>query len=71
MTDTKALRYAIATAGVKYKYVAKALGITPYSLQKKIDNRTEFKASEIATLVELLALPERKRTEIFFAAKSD
>ena len=71
MTDTNALREAIASAGLKYNFVAKALGLTPYGLQKKIENRTEFKASEIAALTDLLSLPERKRTEIFFAPRGD
>lgn len=71
MTDTKALREAIQDAGLKYKFVAESLGITPYGLQKKIENRSEFKASEIATLVELLSMPEQQRSAIFFVKISD
>lgn len=67
MTDTKRLKERIQDKGLKYTYVASRLGITPYGLQKKIENDTEFKASEIKKLYELLELSEKERTEIFFA----
>ena len=67
MTDTKMLRNAIEKSGLKYKFLAAELGITPYGLQKKIDNETEFKASELFILSELLGLTEKERSAIFFA----
>ena len=51
--------------------LAAALGLTPYGLQKKINNQTEFKASEILTLSEVLHLSEKERNAIFFAKKRD
>ena len=66
MTDSTALRDAIGKAGLKYKFVAQQLGLTPYGLAKKIDNKSDFKASEIAALSNILALSERERTHIFF-----
>lgn len=44
MTDTNALRSAIADSGLKYKALAEIMGLSPYALQMKIDNKTEFKA---------------------------
>lgn len=41
--------------GLKYKAIAEIMGLTPYALQMKIDNETEFKASEIDTLAILSA----------------
>ena len=38
MTDTKALRERIEAKGLKLKAVAEKLGITPYCLQRKINN---------------------------------
>lgn len=67
MTDTKALRDIIEEKGLKYKAVARNLGITPYGLQKKIENDTEFKASEVGKLSELLNLSTRQKERIFFA----
>ncbi len=67
MTDSVALRKAVSDSGLKYNKIAGKMGITPYSLQKKIDNETEFKASEIVRLSELLCLSEAERSSIFFA----
>lgn len=66
MTDTKALRAAIEAKGLKYKAVAAVLGLTPYGLCKKIENNTEFKASEIDKLSNLLGLSPKERDKIFF-----
>ncbi len=67
MTDTKKLKDKIRDKGLKYSYVASRLGLTPFGFQKKVENDTEFKASEIKKLYELLDLSEKERTEIFFA----
>lgn len=67
MTDTTALRKAIEETGLKYGRIAKEMGISPYTLQKKIDNIVEFKASEIKKLSSLLSLSDAERSSIFFA----
>lgn len=66
MTDSKTFRAVVSNRGMKYKTLAAGLGITPYGLQKKIDNRSEFKASEIVKLTTALQLSERERDQIFF-----
>lgn len=71
MTNSSLFREAVARAGIKYKFLAKSLGITPYGLQKKIDNKSEFKASEIYTASDLLNLSEQDRNSIFFCKMSD
>lgn len=70
MTDTNALRSAISMSGFKYKALAEILGLTPYSLQMKIDNKTEFKASEIDALANALGMDMQQRDAIFFCRKS-
>ena len=68
MTDTERLNELINKSGYKKKYIAEQLGVTPFGLDKKITNVTEFKASEIGTLCNLLqikTLSEKER--IFFA----
>lgn len=67
MTDTKMLRTTIESRGLKYKYIADELGITPYGFQKKAENDSEFKASEIKKLSELLELSLDEKEQIFFA----
>ena len=70
MTDTNALRSIIADSGLKYKAIAEIMGLTPYALQMKIDNETEFKASEIDTLANTLGMDMQQRDSIFFCKKS-
>ena len=69
MTDTQALRDIIQKRGLKYYAVAEKLGITPYSLQKKIDNVTEFRPSEIVRLAQVLDISKDSVNRIFFAMK--
>ena len=66
MTDSNALRKAIKSSGLKYCALAQAIGITTYSLQKKINNVTDFKASEIAVLAKALDLKGEALNRIFF-----
>lgn len=51
MTNTLELEAAIVRAGFTKREVAKMLGLSEMGLYKKIHNITEFKASEITTLV--------------------
>lgn len=67
MTDTVKFREAVAEKGLKYKYIAEKLNMTRQSLQQKIENDSEFKASEIKALQELLELSVTERDAIFFA----
>lgn len=68
MTDTEALRKRIKESGFKLVYVAQCLGITAYSLQKKIDNETEFKVSEVDRLAKLLGMSLAEKDAYFFAS---
>lgn len=67
MTDTKMLRDKINDRGLKYSFVAEQLGLTAYGFQRKVENDSEFKASEIQRLYILLDLSEEERNAIFFA----
>lgn len=66
MTDSTMLRTWVARKGYKLKAVAARLGITPYTLQKKMKNQSEFKASEIAAFVTDLGMTLDERDQIFF-----
>lgn len=70
MTDTVALRSVIAHSGLKYKALAEIIGLSAYALQMKIDNETEFKASEIDALANALGMSSQQRDSIFFYRKS-
>lgn len=71
MTNTKKLRALILECGLTQEQVAAHLGITPASLNYKINNKREFKASEIKALAELLNIPNEDVTGIFFTRDVD
>lgn len=69
MTNTNLLIQKINDSGYKRSYIAKAIGLkSTYGLSKKINNETEFKASEINALCEILKIDSAEEKEaIFFA----
>lgn len=71
MTNTLLLREAIDKSGLKHGYISDCLGITYQAFLNKINNKTEFKASEILTLSKILRLSVRERNDIFFAVNVD
>lgn len=66
MTNTNLLRKKIDESGYKLRFVASKLGITYQGFLKKINNETEFKASEMQILRELLNLTDAEFEQIFF-----
>lgn len=71
MTDSAALRGLIAKRGLKLKYVADAVHLSRYGLQLKIDNKNEFKTSEVAILCGLLNIKSLEDKERIFFANID
>lgn len=65
MTNTSLLRKKLDESGYKLRFIAKQLGITYQGFLKKINNETEFKASEIQALKEFLNLTDEERDKIF------
>lgn len=69
MTNTEMLRRIIKESGLKLEYIAAQLEISRFSLSKKIENETEFKASEIQKLCDVLRISNNEDKEaIFFAS---
>lgn len=67
MTNTLMLEMTIRRAGLTKKEVARRLGLIAMGLHQKINNITEFKASEIAQLYDLLNLSSlEEQQQIFF-----
>ena len=72
MTNTALLESIIAGSGLKKSYIAKILGVTLETLIRKIKNASEFKASEIDKLCQLLAIDDPNLKEaVFFAPGVD
>lgn len=67
VTDTLKLVMAIKKAGLTQNEVAKRLGLSVMGFYQKMNNITEFKASEIAELYNLLSLQSlEEQQQIFF-----
>lgn len=67
MTDTKKLRIAIINSELSRQQIADLMGISLYTFQKKLHNKTEFKTKEVAKLTKILGLSVEERDTIFFA----
>lgn len=70
MTNTKTLWEEIDKCGYKLRFVAKKVGVSYQGFLNKARNKSEFKASEIQGLCDLLHLSAQQKEEIFFCNKS-
>lgn len=72
MTDTEKLNDAIRDAGIKLDAILKATGIKSYAtLKGRINNDTEFTASEISAIADLCRMTPEQRDAIFFAVQAE
>lgn len=72
MTNTKELWNVIQESGLKFQAIAEKMGLSSFGLRKKVDGATEFKASEIKTLCEILRIDDlQQREKIFFCTVVD
>lgn len=72
MTDTIRLNGIINARGLKYSYIANYLGLSPYGFARKRNNLSDFTATEIDKLCELLHIDDvEDRFAIFFAQQVD
>lgn len=70
MTNTVDLKELIRKKGLKMKYVAEYLGLSAYGFQLKVENKQEFKTSEVSALCELLEINSlTEKEKIFFNKK--
>ena len=67
MTNTSLLEYYIEKSGYKKSFIAEQLGITAYGFALKVNNKSEFKASEMTILCKLLKISTKDKEAIFFA----
>ena len=66
MVDTRRLEELIVQKGIKKKNIAKNLHISSGSLANKLNNRTEFKVSEIEKLCGSLGIHYDEIPHYFF-----
>ncbi len=67
MTNGKLLKEIAKARQITIQELANALGLTRQGLSKKIENRSEFRVSEVAKLSDILGLSEQEKQQIFFA----
>ena len=67
MTNTLKLRSLLIENNLTSEDVAKELGISKQSFSMKLNNKREFKSSELNKLVVLLNLTDKDFLPIFFA----
>ena len=68
MIKTDELKSIIVSKGLKMKFVAEQLGLSYYGFLLKLENKNEFKMSEVVILCRLLNIDEpEQRERIFFA----
>ena len=67
MTNSSLLVQYIDKSGYKKSFIAKKLGISAYAFMLKVNNKSEFWASEITILCDLLNIPAQDKESIFFA----
>ena len=73
MTNTELLRRKIKESGYKVGFLAEKMGITYHGLLNKINNRSDFRARELAMLAMLaglLQLPREEWFAVFFAEEA-
>lgn len=68
MLNAEKLTAAIDRSGIKLIALADMCGINRKTLSNKMAGKCEFKASEIATLTDVLRLSRDERDAIFFAS---
>lgn len=68
MTNKDLLERAIQAKGLKKAFLAEQIGLTPAGFCNCLNNRAEFKASQISALCDLLGITDLAEKEaIFFA----
>lgn len=67
MTDTLAFKAYLVRRGYTVQSLADALGIAVCSLSYKMNNKREFKLSEIVAIKKILNMTSEERDAIFFA----
>lgn len=71
MTNVNMLKEYILKSGYKIYFIAEKLGISYPCLQTRLNNKTDFRQTEIYTLCDLLNIDPDTRDKIFFAQSVD
>lgn len=67
MGNMEILRKKIDASGITYTAVAEKIGVSRETLYNRLGEKSEFKASEIASLTDMLRLKKAEQDAIFFS----
>lgn len=67
MANTEKLKEIIDRSGLKKSHIAEKLGITSQGFWKKENGQSDFTASEIRVLKDILNLSDRQVMDIFLS----
>ena len=67
MTDTLELKTFLFRKQITLEKLSDLIGLSTTTLSYKINNKIEFKSSEIKAMQEILGLTNDERDKIFFA----
>ena len=71
MTDTIKFKMALVKNQMTMHDLADEIGLSTTSLSYKVNNKIEFRSSEIIAIQNVLKLSNVERDEIFFACNVD
>ena len=71
MTDTLELKSIMVKKQYTLENLAKEMGISTTTLSYKVNNKREFKSSEIQIIQKILNLSDEQKESIFFACDVD
>lgn len=66
MTNVKLLKEKIKESGLKKAYIAAQIGIAPNTLTALLNNKAEFKASQIRTICDVLDIHDAAEIKAIF-----
>ncbi|HAG04069.1 MAG TPA: hypothetical protein DCG28_01400 [Lachnospiraceae bacterium] len=67
MTDSRKLKAVIIEKGFTQDQIAELIGMSSATFSYKLNNKVEFKASEILIISKVLELTTQQTMDIFFA----
>jgi len=67
LTNVDMLDKAISSKGIKIGFLCDKLGLSSPSLTRRLQGKTEFKASEIAAMRDVLSLSDKDVRLIFLS----
>jgi hypothetical protein len=67
VTDTVLLKAKIAEKGLKYTFLARQLKLSNGAFRNKLENRSEWKQSEIVCLRDIMDISDKDVRSIFLS----